>query len=195
MVVHDDLVVVDKYDGVLGRLVDVVNLIAFELQPNLVIGPAQGRKRDTPPVTADRTMRVAEEQVPQIAATRDDVGDCLLLGEPDPVDTGQVQIERRMMHEQVNRFVTEAVQGLSQPGLPGGAEDTTMGSRLDRVEQDEFAGAGIDHRLHESLFVGDRVGKVLQEAAAVADDVVQRDPDNTRARALQSSIRKAIGGS
>jgi len=35
----------------------------------------------------------------------------------------------------------------------------------------------------------------LQEAATVADDVVRRDPDNARARALQSSIRKAAGGS
>jgi len=34
-----------------------------------------------------------------------------------------------------------------------------------------------------------------QEAAAVADDVVLRDPDNARARALQASIRKAMGGS
>jgi len=33
-----------------------------------------------------------------------------------------------------------------------------------------------------------------QEAATVADDVVRRDPDNARARALQSSIRKATGG-
>ena len=39
---HDHLIVVDKHDGVLGRLVDVVNLLALELQPNLVIGPAQG---------------------------------------------------------------------------------------------------------------------------------------------------------
>ncbi len=35
----------------------------------------------------------------------------------------------------------------------------------------------------------------LREAATVADDVVRRDPDNVRARALQSSIRKATGGS
>ena len=35
----------------------------------------------------------------------------------------------------------------------------------------------------------------LQEAATVADDVVRRDPDNARARALQRSIRKAMGGS
>ena len=35
----------------------------------------------------------------------------------------------------------------------------------------------------------------LHEAATVADDVVRRDPDNARARALQSSIRKATGGS
>jgi len=34
----------------------------------------------------------------------------------------------------------------------------------------------------------------LREAATVADDVVRRDPDNARARALQGSIRKAAGG-
>jgi hypothetical protein len=120
-------------------------------------------------------MRVAEEQVPDIAVPRDNVGDCLLIGEPDPVETGQVQIERRMMHEQINRFVIQAVQGLSQPGLPRGAEDTAMGSRLNRVEQDEFTGAGIDHRLYESLCVGGRAGKVREEAIStvmVADQQV-----------------------
>ena len=35
----------------------------------------------------------------------------------------------------------------------------------------------------------------LKEAATIVDDVVRRDPDNTRARALQGSIRKAAGGS
>ena len=112
-------------------------------------------------------MRVAEKQMPDITATRNDIGDCLLLGKPDPVDTGQVQIERRMMHKQVNRFVTNVVQGLSQPGLTLGAEDTAVGSHFDCVEQDEFAGAGIDHRLHESLLVGDYIGKVFEESATV----------------------------
>ena len=42
MVVYDDLIVVDKYDGVLGRLINVVNLLALELQSNLVIGSTQG---------------------------------------------------------------------------------------------------------------------------------------------------------
>ena len=35
----------------------------------------------------------------------------------------------------------------------------------------------------------------LREAATVADDTVRRYPDDARARALQSSIRKATGGS
>ena len=35
----------------------------------------------------------------------------------------------------------------------------------------------------------------LREAATVADDVVRRDPGNARARALQTVIRKATGGS
>ena len=35
----------------------------------------------------------------------------------------------------------------------------------------------------------------LREAAAVAEDIVRRNPDNPRARALEDSIRKELDGS
>lgn len=51
-------------------------------------------------------MCVTEEQVSNVRIGAQDFGKSLLLGKADIIDTGKVQIKGRVVHEQVDRFVS-----------------------------------------------------------------------------------------
>ena len=55
-------------------------------------------------------MRMPEEQVADVGVGAQDLGKGLLLGKTDDIDTGEIQIKWRMMHEQVNRGVLMVCQ-------------------------------------------------------------------------------------
>ena len=112
-------------------------------------------------------MRMAEKQVADVAIGAHDFGKGLLLGQADVVETGEVQVERRVMHEQVNRFVLMFCQGGLQPIAALLAVNATVGAVLDGIDHDEHARRGWHRVLHETVIIDLRLRVALQVSLAV----------------------------
>ena len=192
MGMHDDLCIVDEDHGVFGPLVDESQVFAFEIEPDLVIGAAQRAMRNAHPVAANRAMHMAKKQMTNRGAVRlDDLRKRRFIGETDAIEAADVDIERRMVHEQENRLPVVAAQLPIEPVAAALAIGAGVGPRLDRVKHQENTGRRFHRVLHEAVVVHRCFGKVRQETLAMI--VIADQQMKGQAAAFQFTLQNPVG--
>ena len=153
---------------------------------------AQRGKRYAPPRAADRPVHVAEEDVTQVAPPLDCPDEGLRIGEPDTVERRDADIERRMVHEDVNRPVIGLVELPREPIRPRRAEHAVVPARLNGIEQQHAPLGRVQGALDEAVRVGRCLRQGLQQglpAVVVADHHVV-----WHAERRESVAQLAVGG-
>ena len=133
-----------------------------------------------PPTAGDRPVGVAEEQVADIVVGRQHVADAIPVGaEAKPVQAGNSDAERRMVHEQVDGPVPGILERPAQPVLAPGAVAAPTFPLFDGVEHQEPSRAGLHHRLQVPVRVDGCLRKRLQQPIApvvIADEKMRGHP-------------------
>ena len=109
-------------------------------------------------------MDVAEKKMADAIAIRsDDLREGFFLYERNPIQCGDADIKRRVMHEKINLFLGGGCQLLLKPFKPGLTVPALMVAGLVGIKIDKAPCGQILNRLNKSVFIKRVIREPLPE--------------------------------
>ncbi len=165
---YDETVVFKKYHRV-SRLLEVsFQPIAWiEIQAHLVIYCSQAEDRYAQPVAGQGPVKMAKEEMFDLAGVGlDDALEFFLLGERYSIQCRNANLERRVVHKEVDSPIIGQGELLVQPGEPSFAIPAVMVAGFMGIEKQKTARRIINRRLNEAVFVESLIRKIPDELIA-----------------------------
>jgi len=126
---------------------------SLQIELNLMVGPAKRRNRNTAPASANRPMNVAVEDVFDVAMPTDDLREELRILDAKIVLRGETDVERRMVHEDIDALAGCVGQLLIEPTCARWAIGSPVRPFLDRVEHEKTCFGVVDGILVEIVYI------------------------------------------
>ncbi len=154
MQVHEGAIGIEIHDGIRGGLVTVRHRgHRLEVRGNLVIGARQGRERDSAPASGHGPVHVTEKYVTDVCLSGQRLRERVGIVELHSIQARNTDVERRMVHENVNRSRAGLGQPLGQPATTPLTVDTCASSFVQGIEEEQPAGRCLQFELDEAVLV------------------------------------------
>jgi len=165
---YDETVVFKKYHRVSRWLEVSFQPIAWiEIQAHLVIYCSQAEDRYAQPVAGQGPVKMAKEEMFDLAGVGlDDALEFFLLGERYSIQCWNADVERGVVHKEVDIAVISQRQLLLQPGKSSFTIPAVMVAGLMSVQEQKSPRRVINRRLNEAVVVDGLVWKPPDELIA-----------------------------
>ena len=175
----NEAVILKKHNGVSRWLkASFQSLCGLEIQPHLVIHGTQAGERYAQPMAGQWPVKMAEEKVLDLGGVRVDDGlEFFLLSQRNSIQCWNSDVERRVMHKQIDAAIAGLGQLPLKPGESPIAVPAVMVAGLMGIQEQETSRRVIDHRLNEAVVVEGLIWKPSDELVArivVAEQQFQR---------------------
>ena len=156
---YDETVVFKKYHRVSRWLEVSFQPIAWiEIQAHLVIYCSQAEDRYAQPVAGQGPVKMAKEEMFDLAGVGlDDALEFFLLGERYSIQCWNADVERGVVHKEVDSPIIGQGELLVQPGEPSFAIPAVMVAGFMGIEKEEASGLNILPRTNKNRFHQDHV--------------------------------------
>ncbi len=164
----DEAVILKKHNCVSRWLkASFQSLCGLEIQPHLVIHRTQAGERYAQPMAGQWPVNMAEEKVLDLSGVRiDDALEFFLLSQRNSIQCWNSDVERRVMHKQVDAAIAGLGQLSLKPGESPIAVPAVMVAGLMGIQEQETTRRVIEHRLNEAIIVEGLIWKPSDEFIA-----------------------------